>query len=65
MVRTKGNRWRLAITMSLAVFSQWSGNGVVSYYLALVLETVGITKTSDQLMISAGWSPSFPPHCLH
>jgi MFS family permease len=65
MVRTKGNRWRLAITMSLAIFSQWSGNGVVSYYLALVLETVGITKTSDQLMISAGWSPSFPPHCLH
>jgi MFS family permease len=54
MVRTKGNRWRLAITMSLAIFSQWSGNGVVSYYLALVLDTVGITKTADQLMISAG-----------
>lgn len=54
MVRTKGNRWRLAITISLAIFSQWSGNGVVSYYLALVLDTVGITNVSDQLLISAG-----------
>jgi len=60
MIRTKGNRWRLVITVSLAIFSQWSGNGVVSYYLALVLNTVGITKVSDQLLISAG---SFsPPH---
>ena len=54
MIRTKGNRWRLAITISLAIFSQWSGNGVVSYYLALVLTTVGITDVSDQLLISAG-----------
>ena len=30
MYRTKGNRWRLLITISLAIFSQWSGNGVVS-----------------------------------
>lgn len=61
MVKTKGNRWRLAITVSLAIFSQWSGNGVVSYYLALVLQTVGITKVSDQLMISAGTSPPIFP----
>lgn len=54
MFRTKGNRWRLAITVSLAIFSQWSGNGVVSYYLALVLTTVGITNVTDQLMINAG-----------
>ncbi|KAK5094637.1 hypothetical protein LTS08_008493 [Lithohypha guttulata] len=54
MVKTKGNRWRLAITVSLAIFSQWSGNGVVSYYLALVLTTVGITDVSDQLLINVG-----------
>jgi MFS family permease len=54
MIKTKGNRWRLGITMSLAVFSQWSGNGVVSYYFALVLKSVGITKVADQLLISAG-----------
>ena len=41
MFKTKGNRRRLFISVSLGVFAQWSGNGVVSYYLALVLSTVG------------------------
>lgn len=41
MVKTKGNRRRLFISVSLGIFAQWSGNGVVSYYLALVLSTVG------------------------
>jgi len=54
MSRTKGNRWRLAISVSLAIFSQWSGNGVVSYYLSLVLTTVGITGATDQLLINLG-----------
>lgn len=54
MSKTKGNRWRLAITISLAIFSQWSGNGVVSYYLSLVLTTVGITGATDQLLINLG-----------
>lgn len=59
MIRTKGNRWRLAITVSLAIFSQWSGNGVVSYYLSLVLTTVGITDVTNQLLINVGkFAPS-------
>ncbi|KAH7325554.1 general substrate transporter [Stachybotrys elegans] len=53
MLKTKGNRWRLVISVSLGVFSQWSGNGVVSYYLALVLRTVGITSVTHQTLISA------------
>ena len=53
MVRTKGNRHRLFISITLGVFAQWSGNGVVSYYLALVLETVGITSVTQQTLISA------------
>jgi MFS family permease len=52
MMKTPGNRRRLFITVTLAIFSQWSGNGVVSYYLALVLETVGITSVTDQTLIS-------------
>ncbi|KAL4923783.1 general substrate transporter [Aspergillus undulatus] len=52
MVKTPGNRHRLLITVTLGIFSQWAGNGVVSYYLALVLDTVGITQTKDQLLIS-------------
>lgn len=53
MVKTKGNRHRLLISMSLGIFAQWSGNGVVSYYLALVLDTVGVKSTRNQLIISA------------
>ncbi|KXJ87182.1 general substrate transporter [Microdochium bolleyi] len=53
MFKTKGNRWRLLISVSLGVISQWSGNGVVSYYLALVLRTVGITSVTHQTLISA------------
>ncbi|KAL5615246.1 hypothetical protein BROUX41_005301 [Berkeleyomyces rouxiae] len=50
---TKGNRHRLWITVTLGIFTQWVGNGVVSYYLSLVLETVGITSVTHQTLISA------------
>lgn len=53
MFKTKGMRWRLGISITLGIFSQWSGNGVVSYYLALVLQTVGITSVTHQTLISA------------
>ncbi|KAF5985074.1 hexose transporter [Fusarium coicis] len=53
MLKTKGNRWRLLISVSLGIFSQWSGNGVVSYYLPLVLQTVGITSVTNQTLINA------------
>jgi MFS family permease len=53
MFKTKGNRWRLAISVTLGFFGQWSGNGVVSYYLALVLDTVGIRSVTQQTLISA------------
>ena len=53
MLKTRGNRRRFWITVSLALFSQWGGNGVVSFYLTMVLDTIGITKASDQLIITA------------
>jgi MFS family permease len=34
LFQTKGNRHRLIILISLGFFSQWSGNGLVSYYRA-------------------------------
>lgn len=52
MFRTPGNRHRLFISVSLGIFGQWSGNGVVSYYLAMVLETVGVTSVTHQTLIS-------------
>jgi MFS family permease len=53
MTRTPGNRRRLLISISLGIFSQWAGNGVVSYYLPLMLSTIGIKTVSEQTLISA------------
>jgi len=53
MIKTPGNRRRLFISITLGVFAQWAGNGVVSYYLSLVLDTVGVKSVKDQTLISA------------
>lgn len=52
LFKTPGNRRRLLISISLGIFSQWCGNGVVSYYLAIVLKTVGITSVTHQTLIA-------------
>lgn len=38
---TPGNRRRMRIIIAIAFFSQWSGNGLVSYYLGKVFDTIG------------------------
>lgn len=52
LVATSGNRKRLFIVVCLGAFAQWNGIGVVSYYLTLVLDTVGVTDTFDQTLIN-------------
>ncbi|KAI0159303.1 hexose transporter [Pestalotiopsis sp. NC0098] len=52
LVATPGNRKRTAIVICVGMFAQWNGIGVVSYYLTLVLNTVGITSTYDQTLIN-------------
>ncbi|KIJ14336.1 L-arabinose isomerase [Paxillus involutus ATCC 200175] len=49
---TPANRRRMLIIIGLGVFSQWSGNGLVSYYIGIVLKGVGITSTFDQAAIN-------------
>ena len=44
LVRTPGNRKRCFLIIVTAVFSQCSGNGLVSYYLSSILKTIGITE---------------------
>ncbi|KAJ5511087.1 hypothetical protein LT330_006222 [Penicillium expansum] len=53
MFKTPGNRRRLMISISLGMFAQWVGNGVISYYLALILTSIGVTNVRDQTLISA------------
>ncbi|KAL2128288.1 hypothetical protein VTI74DRAFT_9389 [Chaetomium olivicolor] len=52
LVRTRPNRRRTLIAFIVGFFAQWNGASVVSYYLTLVLNTIGITKTSDQALIN-------------
>lgn len=52
LLATPGNRRRVLTLVLLGLFSQWSGNGLVSYYLARVLETVGIKDASTQNIIN-------------
>jgi hypothetical protein len=50
--KTPGNRHRLIILISLGFFSQWSGNGLVSYYIHIILNQIGITSSTTQLLIN-------------
>jgi sugar porter (SP) family MFS transporter len=48
------NRRRLFIVIWLGAVTQLSGNALTSYYLVLVLESIGITSPGHQLVINAG-----------
>ncbi|KAJ8502980.1 hypothetical protein ONZ45_g11257 [Pleurotus djamor] len=52
LLATPGNRRRMRIVVALAFFSQWSGNGLVSYYLNKVFDGIGIKDATTQLLIN-------------
>ncbi|RDW63610.1 hypothetical protein BP6252_11155 [Coleophoma cylindrospora] len=52
MISSSGNRYRLFIIVCMGTFSQWSGNGLISYYLARILDTIGIHDSSTQSLIN-------------
>ncbi|OBT94193.1 hypothetical protein VE01_06954 [Pseudogymnoascus verrucosus] len=52
--RTKGNRHRLFLICIVPVMMQLSGNGLVSYYLHLILDSIGYTSAPAQLRINGG-----------
>ncbi|KAI0139968.1 hexose transporter protein [Hypoxylon sp. NC0597] len=54
LFRTPGNRKRALICYIQGFFSQWCGNGLISYYLVPVLETIGITRNSEQAGLNGG-----------
>ena len=51
---TPGNRRRLGIIIPIAFFSQWSGNGLVSYYATDVYKSINITDADTQLGLNGG-----------
>jgi sugar porter (SP) family MFS transporter len=51
---TPGNRKRLVLTIAIGIATQWVGNGIITFYLAPVLQTVGITSAFQQQGINGG-----------
>lgn len=49
---TKGNRHRMLICICAGLFSQLSGNSLVSYYIGDILEQVGIKDSETQNLIN-------------
>lgn len=52
MFTNRGNLRRLRVIVAIAFFSQWSGNGIASYYLHTVLDGIGVTNASTQNLIN-------------
>ncbi|KAH6618828.1 general substrate transporter [Boeremia exigua] len=52
LVAGEANRKRALIAVIVGWFSQWCGVAVTSYYLVLVLNTIGITDVKDQTLIN-------------
>ncbi|CAO2653948.1 Nn.00g106810.m01.CDS01 [Neocucurbitaria sp. VM-36] len=51
---TPGNRKRLMLSVAIGVATQWVGNGIITFYLAPVLRTVGIDSALKQQGINGG-----------
>lgn len=54
LFRNRSSIYRLVCNCVVSIFGQWSGNGIVSYYLSGVLDTAGITNSATQLNINLG-----------
>ncbi|KAF5376001.1 hypothetical protein D9757_008819 [Collybiopsis confluens] len=52
LFNTPGNIKRMRIIIAIAFFSQWSGNGIASYYLNQILTDIDITDPTIQLLIN-------------
>lgn len=52
--KTKGNRWRLAILLSLGIISQYSGNALFSNYINLIYTGAGITSQDQKMALTGG-----------
>jgi hypothetical protein len=58
-LKTKGNRYRLAILVSLGIISQYSGNALFSNYMNLIYNSMGITNQNQKIPVC-----SIHPRCL-
>lgn len=58
--RTKGNRYRFFVLVSLGFFSQWSGNAIISNYANKLYESAGIHGEVDKFGVRFHVPPPRP-----
>ncbi|KAH6887651.1 general substrate transporter [Thelonectria olida] len=56
LVSSKARLYRVMLVIAMSWFGQFSGNNVVSYYLPIMVENVGITSTNMILLLNAIYS---------
>lgn len=60
LFKSRARLYRVMLVILMGWFGQFSGNNVVSYYLPIMVENVGITETNMVLLLNAiyavtGW----------
>ncbi|PWW76466.1 general substrate transporter [Tuber magnatum] len=53
LCNSKSAWWRLSCVLGMAFFSQWSGNGAVSYFMPVLLDQIGVKDGRTQLLYNA------------
>lgn len=54
ILKSKPNRRRFGIVLSVAILTLWNGQGVISFYFSPILNSIGITSTNQQTGINGG-----------
>ncbi|KAJ4152261.1 hypothetical protein NW754_004056 [Fusarium falciforme] len=70
LVESRSSRYRLMLNVAFSWFGQFSGNNIVSYYLPIMLNGIGITDTDTKLILNivyavVGWTASIVGSRLH
>jgi hypothetical protein len=52
-MRTRGNRYRLALLVSLGIISQYSGNALFTNYTSLIYNSMGITDQTKKIPVGS------------
>lgn len=58
-MKTRGNRYRLALLVSLGIISQYSGNALFTNYTNLIYNSMGITEESKKIPVRSAVFPAF------
>lgn len=56
LFNSRASIYRLSCNCCFAIFAQWAGNGVLSYFLPAVLSTAGYTASITQANINLGYA---------